>query len=596
VADETERPLDYDDAKLLNLVRAGDSGAFRALFQRHAEAARRLARELVVSPAEIDDVVAETFARILEVLRRGDGPGDAFRCHLLAAVRRVCEDRYSDPRARVSQGSRSPLDAGKPLLDPAAAGLDGALLVHAFMAQPERWSALLWHLEVEQENPDEVAPLFGLSRDGLAALERRAREGVRQSCLDAYSAGLSRARCLPVAERLAAYLRYQLSEPRASEVALHLSECDACRAVYTELVDLGAALRRVVAPVILGSVAASYLSGAGYGTAPAAVRAAGVPPVADLPAASRGDTAAMTRVAEGTGGGQAGAGGGTAGAGGGPEGIGGPDRSGGEPDAPRRHALPAAVSGLGWLGWLSGLGPSLRRHPRLTVAGAAALLGIAGAILAITISGQGAALTSHDSRPLAGTGATPSAATSSHKAAPARGDTPSPSARTRRPSATSPTPTAPSSTASATPSPSPTPSPSTSSKAPPDVTLSVSANVHGPGRGNMAQVFFQVTDTGSASTGTLTATISLPSGSSLAGSGGGHRGSQWTCQATSSGATCQHAAISAGEQVSGGILIQLNGSGACGQPVQVTVTSGSASASAESQGIQCPQGPGGGNP
>ncbi len=572
MADETERPLDYDDARLLNLVRAGDGGAFSALFHRHAEAARRLARELVVSPAEIDDVVAETFARVLEILRRGDGPSDAFRCYVLTAVRRVCDSRYSDPRARVRQGAWPPFDPGKPLVDPAAVGLDDALMVRAFIAQPERWSALLWHLEIEQESPDEVAPMFGLSRDGLAALERRAREGVRQSCLDGYSARLSRPQCLPVANRLAAYLRYQLSEPRASEVALHLSECAACRAVYAELVDLGATLRRVVAPAILGSVAASYLSSTGYDVAAAAAPAAGAS-IAQLPTASRAETAAFASIAAGDG----------------PDSTrGGQDDMGDGPDGWRRHG------GFGGPGGLSALGQSLRRHPWSTAVAAAALLGIAGAVLAMTISGPGAALTSHNSRPLAGTGGTTSAAASGHKAAPARNGTPSPSARTRRPGAT-PTPTRSSNAAAPSPSPTPTPSPTASSPAAPDVTLAVSASVHGPGQGNVAQVSFQVTDTGRASTGTLTATISLPSGSSLASFGGGHGGSQWSCQATSSGATCQHAAISAGEQVQGGILVQLNGSAACGQPVEVTVTSGSASASAESgQDFQCGQGPGAG--
>jgi DNA-directed RNA polymerase specialized sigma24 family protein len=606
VADGTERTLDYEDARLLNLVRSGDRGAFGVLYQRHSESAMRLARELVVSPAEIDDVVAETFARVLEVLQRGDGPTDAFRCYVLASVRRVCEGRYSDPRAtgggsrglvppsqHVREGSRPPL-AGRPLLEPAAAGPDGALMVRAFIAQPERWSALLWHLEIEQESPDEVAPLFGLSRDGLAALERRAREGVRQACLDAYIASLSRARCIPVAERLAAYLRYQLSEPRASEVALHLSECDACRGVYAELVDLGATLRRVVAPVILGSVAASYLSSAGNSIGPSAVTATAAVP-AEMPAGSGGDTVAMTTGAMTTGAmgwnaagsddGQADGPGGTGGTGGLGEAG---DRSGnGGPGGSRRRGRLAGLSGLaalGGLAGLTGLGPSLRRHPRRTVAVAAALLGIAGGVLAITIAGQGAAQPSHDPRPLAA--GSVSTAASGHTAAPSRKDTPSPSVRTRKPT---PAPAAPGGTAPAPSTPSPT-------AAAPDVTLAVSANIFGPGRGNMTQVFFQVTDTGRASTGTLTATIGLPSGSSLASSGGGHGGSQWTCQATSSGASCQHAAISAGQQVPGGILIQLNGSAACGQPVQVTVSSGSASASAESQDIQCGQGQGGGNP
>jgi DNA-directed RNA polymerase specialized sigma24 family protein/anti-sigma factor RsiW len=575
VADETPRPLDYDDAKLLNLVRAGDSRAFGVLYQRHVEAARRLARELVVSPAEIDDVVAETFAHVLDVLQEGEGPSDALRCYVLAAVRRVGESRYSDQHGRVAAASKPPVDQGQPVLDPAAAGLDDALMVRAFIAQPERWSALLWHLEIEQENPDDVAPLFGLSRDGIGALERRAREGVRQACLDSYAAGLSRADCIPVAERLGAYLRYQLSERRASEVAVHLSECEACRAVYAELVDLGATLRRVVAPVILGSVAASYLSSTGYAVTPAAIPAAAVLPV-EQPAVSGGDTADMAAIAGAAG--IAGAGASGAGAGGG---------GGTGASKPR-------------LGRLSAIGPALRRHPRSAVAAAAALLCVLGGVLAFAMSGSSSALPSHDQRPQAGAGGSVSAVANAHTSAPAPKATPSPSARAKKPSATPTTPATPSSTSPSppsTPSPSPTPSPTTAA---PDVTLSVSANVYGPGRGNVAQMFFQVTDTGSASTGALTATITLPSGSSLAnfgggGGGGGHRGNGWTCQATSSGATCQHGGISAGAQSTGFILIQVSGSSACGQPVQVTVTSGSASASA-SQDIECSQGQGGGPP
>ena len=594
MAEETPRPLDYDDAKLLNLVRAGDSAAFSVLYQRHVEAARRLARELVVSPAEIDDVVAETFAHVLEVLRQGDGPSDAFRCYVLAAVRRVGEGRYADPRGRVTAASGPPLDPGLPVLDPAGVGLDDALMVRAFIAQPERWSALLWHLEIEQENPDDVAPLFGLSRDGLAALERRAREGVRQACLDAYIAGLDRAECMPVAERLGAYLRYQLSEPRASEVALHLSECDACRAVYAELVDLGATLRRVVAPVILGSVAASYLSSAGYIVAPAAIPAAAVPPVTELPAAA-GNSAPVAAIAAG-GQSDAGGAGGPAGEGGGPGETrgagepGGAGGAGGDPDGPDRPHRQGLLAGLAGAGALSVLGASLRRHPRRSVAVAAALLCILGGVLAVTVSGPSSALPSHDPTPQAGTGGSASAVSSGHQSPVASKTTPSPSATAKKP----PSPATPSSSNSSLPSSSTTPPPSPTTAAP-DVTLSVSANVYGPGRGNIAQGFFQVTDTGSASTGELTATIALPSGSSLANFGGGHRGNGWTCQATSSGATCQHAAISPNNQAPGYILIQVSNSSACGQPIDVTVTSGSASASAQSsQGIQCSQGNGDG--
>ena len=67
MTDEIPATHDLDDARLLNLVRAGDAAAFAVLRQRHEQAARRLAGDLVVSPAEVDDVVADTFAQVLAV-------------------------------------------------------------------------------------------------------------------------------------------------------------------------------------------------------------------------------------------------------------------------------------------------------------------------------------------------------------------------------------------------------------------------------------------------------------------------------------------------------------------------------------------------
>jgi hypothetical protein len=120
--------------------------------------------------------------------------------------------------------------------------------------------------------------------------------------------------------------------------------------------------------------------------------------------------------------------------------------------------------------------------------------------------------------------------------------------------------------------------------------LSANLDVSGNGSAGFADVDFQVTDTGSGGTGGLTATITLPSGTSMAG---GQQpldsGSGWTCQATSTGATCQHAAIGAGAQTGGSISISVATS-ACGQPADVTVASGSISATAQSDGIPCGQG------
>jgi hypothetical protein len=98
-------------------------------------------------------------------------------------------------------------------------------------------------------------------------------------------------------------------------------------------------------------------------------------------------------------------------------------------------------------------------------------------------------------------------------------------------------------------------------------------------------VVFQVTNSGSTASGPLTAVIALPAGSSLFGGNSSGFG-DWSCQSASGGATCTDAALSAGEHSQGMLFITLSGSGACGQPVRVTVTSGGATAEA-SQAIHC---------
>ncbi len=283
MSDEIPATHELDDAKLLNLVRAGDPAAFSVLYQRHEQAARRLARDLVVSPAEIDDVVAETFDRVLDVVMRGGGPTDAFRPYVLAAVRRLCYDRLQGHRMRVPADQQWMPDPGQPFFDTAGANPDRSPITGAFLSLPERWRGVLWHLEIERSSAAEVAPIFGLTRNGVAALRRRARDGLRQAYLQMYMSGVTRQACKPVAARLGAFVRDSSSKRDTTMVSEHLSECDECRAVCAELSDINGALRSVVAPIFLGSAAASYLAtavdgaegAAGTAGAAAAIGAAG---------------------------------------------------------------------------------------------------------------------------------------------------------------------------------------------------------------------------------------------------------------------------------------------------------------------------------
>ena len=75
-----------------------------------------------------------------------------------------------------------------PFTDPALAGLERTMAARAFATLPERWQAVLWHLEVEGDSPADIAPLFGLSANAVSALGYRAREGLRQAYLQEHLA------------------------------------------------------------------------------------------------------------------------------------------------------------------------------------------------------------------------------------------------------------------------------------------------------------------------------------------------------------------------------------------------------------------------
>ena len=80
----TEVLDERDDATLIAAVRDGDTDAYGVLFERHVDAARRLARALA-HDGDADDLVAEAFAKVLPVLVRGGGPEVAFRPYLLTS-------------------------------------------------------------------------------------------------------------------------------------------------------------------------------------------------------------------------------------------------------------------------------------------------------------------------------------------------------------------------------------------------------------------------------------------------------------------------------------------------------------------------------
>lgn len=260
------------DAELISRVRGGDVDAYGLLFARHVDAARRLARQLVRGP-DSDDLVSDAFTKVMGALQRGGGPDIAFRAYLLTAVRRLHVDRVRAHSRLTSSEDLSEFDPGIPFQDTVVEQFESGAAARAFASLPERWQMVLWHLEVERQKPADIAPLLGMTANSVSALAYRAREGLRQAFLSAHLAEAEDADCCWVVEHLGAHVRKGLSKRDAGRVDSHLEGCRSCSAMYLELEEVNSDLSGIIAPLLLGGLAAGYLGTAGSGAAAGGVLA-----------------------------------------------------------------------------------------------------------------------------------------------------------------------------------------------------------------------------------------------------------------------------------------------------------------------------------
>src|SRR5690348_18281478 len=129
---ESDGPIEPGDPELIEAVRSGDVEAYGLLYRRHVGAATTLARQLTGSRAEADDLVAEAFAKVLDILRGGGGPDVAFRAYLLTTLRNVRYDRARRDKKLAWSDDMSRHDPGVPWEDSAVADLETSLAARAF--------------------------------------------------------------------------------------------------------------------------------------------------------------------------------------------------------------------------------------------------------------------------------------------------------------------------------------------------------------------------------------------------------------------------------------------------------------------------------
>jgi RNA polymerase sigma factor (sigma-70 family) len=246
--------LTTSDTELIESARSGDTSAFAELWRRHYRSAARVARQFT-SSIDADDLVSEAYARIFQRVLAGGGPTGAFRPYLYTTIRNLASSWGAASRD-VQVDVIEEFEDERIPDDPGSWALDRTLTAKAFRSLPERWQTVLWYTEVEGMDPHEVAPLMGLTSNGVAALSYRAREGLRTAWLQAHisHAGTS-AECQWTMSRLGDRARNGLTPREKDRVELHLLDCAKCAVISEEVEEVGSHLALVMVPLLLGGVA-----------------------------------------------------------------------------------------------------------------------------------------------------------------------------------------------------------------------------------------------------------------------------------------------------------------------------------------------------
>jgi RNA polymerase sigma factor (sigma-70 family) len=247
-------PLDLsevDDLELTSRAREGDERAVVELWTRHYPAALSTARRVARQPRDAEELASDAFSGMLAALSSGGGPTGSVRAYLLTSVRNGVTTRARRANASdILTDENSVLEnAADVPPDPVAAASELSLMREAFATLPTRWQHVLWRTAVDHESNIAVADELGVSPNAVAALARRARQGLRAAYVQVHvSRGVVEPECAPFIGGLAALLT---TTEGTSATAEHVRGCARCTERLAELRRVDQNLSGILSPALL---------------------------------------------------------------------------------------------------------------------------------------------------------------------------------------------------------------------------------------------------------------------------------------------------------------------------------------------------------
>ncbi|MDR6975766.1 DNA-directed RNA polymerase specialized sigma24 family protein [Streptomyces sp. 3330] len=229
------------------------------LLDRHWAAAFAYARLCTDGERAAGMLTTAAFTRLFGESLRQNGPTAAWRPHLLVTVRRIAGEWDADGRRDLLHPAlRSESEDGDRAAARLLPPLNRRILSRAFQRLPQSARCLLWHIEVEAEPLAVPAGLLGLEEEGARVELRRARERLREECLQVHRELATDDECHRY-DRLLDVTCRRGGADLDPDLRGHLERCRHCLHTADQLRQFEGVLGAALAEGILGWAAAAYV-------------------------------------------------------------------------------------------------------------------------------------------------------------------------------------------------------------------------------------------------------------------------------------------------------------------------------------------------